>query len=73
MAAVALLGGMLAPGLIFDALSRMMVNNVILIGRLEEEQICLLMSPISSPAFQGKFIFAQLSSSLLLLAPLPEN
>ncbi|MFQ4142749.1 DMT family transporter [Chlorogloeopsis sp. ULAP02] len=35
MAVVALLAGALAPGLIFDALSRTMVNNVILIGRLE--------------------------------------
>ncbi len=35
MAAVALLAGALAPGLIFDALSRTMVNNVILVGRLE--------------------------------------
>lgn len=35
MTAVALLAGALAPGLIFDALSRTMVNNVILIGRLE--------------------------------------
>jgi drug/metabolite transporter (DMT)-like permease len=35
MAAGALLAGVLAPSLIFDALSRTMVNNVILIGRLE--------------------------------------
>lgn len=35
MATVALLAGALAPGLIFDALSRTMVNNVILVGRLE--------------------------------------
>lgn len=35
MVAVALLAGALAPGLIFDALSRTPVNNVILIGRLE--------------------------------------
>ena len=35
MAAVALLSGALAPGLIFTALSRTMVNNVVLIGRIE--------------------------------------
>lgn len=35
MLAVALLAGALAPGLLFDALSRTMVNNVILVGRLE--------------------------------------
>jgi hypothetical protein len=40
---------------------------------LREAKICLLMFPISSAVFQGKFIFGQLSSSLLLLAPLHEN
>ena len=35
MAAVALLSGALAPGVIFEALSRTMVNNVVLVGRIE--------------------------------------
>lgn len=35
MAAVGLLSGALAPGAIFDALSRTMVNNVVLVGRIE--------------------------------------
>ena len=35
MAAVALLSGAIAPGVIFEALSRTMVNNVVLVGRIE--------------------------------------
>lgn len=35
MAIVALLAGALAPAVIFEALSRTMVNNVVLIGRIE--------------------------------------
>lgn len=35
MAAVAVLAGALAPGVIFDALSRTTVNNVVLVGRIE--------------------------------------
>ena len=35
MGAVALLSGALAPGVLFDALSRTMVNNVVLVGRIE--------------------------------------
>lgn len=35
MAAVALLSGALAPGVIFQALSQTMVNNVVLVGRIE--------------------------------------
>lgn len=35
MVAVALLSGALAPGVIFQALSQTMVNNVVLVGRIE--------------------------------------
>ncbi|WP_250123692.1 DMT family transporter [Chroococcidiopsis sp. CCMEE 29] len=35
MAAVALLSGALAPGVLFEALSRTTVNNVVLVGRIE--------------------------------------
>ncbi len=42
MTAVALLGGALAPAVIFEALSRTMVNNVVLVGRIEPPLILIL-------------------------------
>lgn len=42
MAAVALLAGALAPAVIFEALSRTMVNNVVLVGRIEPPLILAL-------------------------------
>jgi drug/metabolite transporter (DMT)-like permease len=42
LAAIALLSGALAPGLVFDALANTPVNNVILIGRLEPPLVLAL-------------------------------
>lgn len=78
LSAVAILEGALAPALIFTALSLTMVNNVILIGRIEPPLTLALSIFLLRERVNRWVIFGAVASFLgvaltVLLQPMPEN